>query len=103
MLLTDEGDADLYASTVTKQHDHSDNQYSSYSCGLDLIVMPTSTPAQSQQVHVTVVGHGRHEVSRYKLVIISPSYDDINKYQVRVTQRHMIAVCHYNVYIHIYR
>ena len=80
-LLTEEGDADLYASTVTKQPDDHDYQLSSCSCGLDLIVM-TTEGAESQRVYLSVVGHSRHAKSSYKLAIISPSNDDITQYQV---------------------
>ena len=82
MLLTEEGDADLYASLVAKEPDHSNSAFSSYSCGLDLIVVPTSKTAETQHVYLSVVGHNRYEVSHYKLLIITPSNDDITKYQV---------------------
>ena len=85
VLLTDEGDADLYASLVTKKPDHSDSLISSYSCGLDLIVVPTSNTAEVQPVYLSVVGHSRYEISRYRLMIITPGNDDITKYQVSLT------------------
>ena len=84
-LLTDEGDADLYASTVVKEPDYSNSQSSSCSCGLDLIVLATSKGVESEHVYLSVVGHAWHERSHYKLAIIAPSKNDITNYQVRVS------------------
>ena len=84
--MTDQGDADLYASTSTKTPDHADYQFSSTSCGLDIVVMPTTMGVESHRVYVSVVGHCRHEVSHYRLVIVSPHHDDISKYQVLYIQ-----------------
>ena len=82
-LLTEEGDADLYASTVAEKPDFRD--LSSCLCGLDLIVIATSKGAGThEKVYLSVVGHGRHEVSRYRLFIIAPTKNDIAKYQVCV-------------------
>lgn len=89
-LLTEEGDADLYASTVAEKPDYRDSQYGSCSCGLDLVVIPTSNGAEGgahQKVYLSVVGHSRHEVSQYKLYIIAPTKDDITKYQVCIITR----------------
>lgn len=82
-LITVEGDADLYASTDVKEPAHSDSQFSSSSYGLDLVVVPSSKEqSHSQRVYLSVVGHGRHEMSQYKMFIITPSNEDIMKYQV---------------------
>lgn len=81
-LLSYEGDADLYISRVSPEPNYSNYQFSSSSCGLDLVVVPTSKGAGSQTVYMSVVGDGRYKESSYSLVIISPSSHDIDKYQV---------------------
>ena len=83
-LLTEEGDTDLYVSTVTKEPNYLDYQYYSASCGLDLVVVPTSKGAESQRVYLSVVGHSHHAESQYKLAIITASFQDISKFQVRL-------------------
>lgn len=85
-LISDEGDADMYASTAAKEPSSEDSEFSSTSCGLDLMVVPPAgrtKPARSRRVSIGVMSQGWHEKTRYRLFIITPSTDDIKKYQVR--------------------
>lgn len=82
-LVTQEGDADLYASVDVKDPGYGNSQFSSSSCGLDLIVVPWKDESRdSRHIYLSVVGHGRHQESQYKLYVITPANDDITKYQV---------------------
>ena len=92
-LLTEEGDADLYASTETQTPSYSDNMLYSASCGLDLIVMAAREGVESQRVYISVVGHSHHAESRYKLAIISTTPQDIAKYQVSNTLWKILMLC----------
>lgn len=82
VLVTEEGDADLYASIDVKEPGYGSSQFSSCTCGLDLIVVPSREEVHSQRTYLSVVGHSRHRESRYKMFIIAPSNEDIAKYQV---------------------
>lgn len=82
-LVTQEGDADLYASIDMKDPGYGNGQFSSSSCGLDLIVVPWKDESRdSHHIYLSVVGHGRHQESQYKMFVITPANDDITKYQV---------------------
>ena len=81
-LISEKGDADIYASTEVKEPDYTNSQFSSSSCGLDLLVVPSSSKAGSQRIHIVVVGHSRHAESTYRMFIITPAEEDIRKYQV---------------------
>ena len=82
-LISEKGDADIYASTEVKEPDYTNSQFSSSSCGLDLLVVdPPSSKAGSQRIHIVVVGHSRHAESTYRMFIITPADEDIRKYQV---------------------
>ena len=82
-VVTHKGDADLYASIDVKDPGYGNSQFSSSSCGMDLIVVPWKEESRdSQHVYLSVVGHGRHQESQYKMFVITPANDDITKYQV---------------------
>lgn len=82
-LVTEEGDADIYASIDVKEPGHGNSQFSSCTCGFDLVVVPSrKEEVHLQRVYLSVVGHTRHEESRYKMFIIAPANEDLAKYQV---------------------
>ena len=75
----------MYASTTTREPSSEDSEFSSTSCGLDLMVVPLADrtkAARSRQVNIGVVSQGWHQQTHYRLFIIAPSADDIKKYQV---------------------
>ena len=83
-LISDSGDADMYAS-LTKKNSHpspDDYDYTSASCGLDSMVLDTSK--DRPRMTVGVYGHVRYEETAYRLYVISPSEEDIRRYQVSV-------------------
>ena len=87
VLVSDKGDADIYVSTVDREPQSERCEFSSDSCGVDLVVVPA--PADTRQglvrpLYVGVVGLEWHEETRYRLFLITPSSVDIQKYQVRV-------------------
>ena len=83
-LVSDAGDADVYASLTSKNSHPSpdDYDYSSASCGLDATVLDMSK--DQSKVTVGVYGHIRYDETTYRLYVISPSEEDIKRYQVRV-------------------
>ena len=81
-LITDKGDADMYCSYSTKKPSSEDNDYSSTSCGMDLMVIPGE--GHTQKVSIAVYGHVRHEHTTYRMYLILPSEEDIRRYQVSV-------------------
>ena len=83
-LISDSGDADMYASSTSKNSHPSpeDYDYTSASCGLDVIVLGT-TKEQSKMT-IGVYGHVRYDETVYRLYVISPSEEDIKRYQVCV-------------------
>ena len=88
-LISDSGDADMYAApTYTNSHPSPhDYDYMSSSCGLDVIVLDT-TRAKSKMT-VGVYGHIRYDETVYRLYVIAPSEEDIRRYQVCVC----VCVC----------
>jgi hypothetical protein len=83
-LISDSGDADMYASPTSKNSHPSpdDYDYSSASCGLDSTVLDMSK--DQSRMTVGVYGHLRYDETAYRLYVISPSEEDIKRYQVSV-------------------
>lgn len=81
-LISDSGDADMYASSTSRNSRPSsdDYDYTSSSCGLDVVVMGMSK--EQSKMTVGVYGHVRYEETLYRLYVISPSEEDIKRYQV---------------------
>lgn len=81
-LVSDIGDADMYASLSSKNSHPSpdDYDYTSASCGLDSMVLDTDK--DHSRMTVGVYGHVRYEETTYRLYVISPSKEDIRRYQV---------------------
>lgn len=82
-LISDAGDADMYASLTSKNSHPSpeDYDYSSTSCGLDSTVLDMNK--DRSKMTVGVYGHVRYDETAYRLYVISPSDEDIKRYQVR--------------------
>ena len=82
VLVSDEGDVDLYASpTHTNSKPTSDNhEISSTSCGLD--ILPLIMSEDIGRYTLGVHGHVRYEESKFSLYVIEPSEEDIRNYQV---------------------
>ena len=81
-LISDSGDADMYA-VLTSRNSHpspEDYDYASSSCGLDVVVLDMSK--DQSKMTVGVYGHVRYEETLYRLYVISPSEEDIKRYQV---------------------
>uniref|UniRef100_A0A5S6QMS6 Uncharacterized protein n=1 Tax=Trichuris muris TaxID=70415 RepID=A0A5S6QMS6_TRIMR len=68
VLISYEGDADLYVSTATPTPTFSldEHQFQSATCGMDHIELPAST---SRPLYVGIYGHSSHELSRYVFAI----------------------------------
>ncbi|KFD47631.1 hypothetical protein M514_11494 [Trichuris suis] len=68
VLLSYEGDADLYISTGTPTPTFSldDHQFQSATCGVDHVELPSSI---SRPLYVGIYGHPSHELSRYFFAI----------------------------------
>ena len=109
-LISDSGDADMYASTTSKNSHPSpeDYEFMSTSCGLDVMVLDTSR--DKSKMTVGVYGHVRYDKSSYRVYIISPSQEDIKRYQVcihyipysrKYWQSLNLAVCPQTVYSRI--
>ncbi len=82
VLVSDEGDADMYASTTHKHPSFDENEYSSTSCGLDMLVVPATIGGTRRKVHIGVHGHIRHANTSYRLFVFEPSEEDVKRYQV---------------------
>ncbi len=80
-MVSDEGDADMYVSTTHKKPSFDKYEYSSTSCGLDVLVVPTSDGIR-KKVYVGVYGHVRYENTSYQLYILEPEEVDVRRYQV---------------------
>ena len=78
-LLSEEGDADIYASISVRDPSSERYDYSSVSCGMDVMVIPLQKP---EKVHIAVWGHVRYENTSYHLYLITPNEEDIRRYQV---------------------
>ena len=57
-----------------------DYDYTSTSCGLDSMVLGMNK--DQAKMTVGVYGHIRYEETTYRLYVISPSEEDIKRYQV---------------------
>lgn len=85
VLITREGDVDLFASPSHKNSKPSGDDYelSSASCGIDMLAIELSNDVRKYSLGVS--GHeGQYEKSTYSLIFISPSKEDIEKYQVHM-------------------
>lgn len=82
IVVSQEGDVDLYASPTHKNSKPSSDNYdiSSASCGLDVISLIMSS--EVRQYSLGVYGHVRYDESRFSLYVIQPSEEDIKSYQV---------------------
>lgn len=67
-LISQSGDADLYASDTTTKPTYEPSHYSlqSTTCGEDIILVPDSF---KRPVSIGVYGHPSHEISRYTLLV----------------------------------
>ena len=83
VLISQEGDADLYASpTYKNSKPSSDNhELSSVSCGLD--ILPMMMDNQVRKYTVGVHGHVRYDKSVFNLFIIESRDEDLRRYQVK--------------------
>lgn len=85
VLISEEGDADLYASPthVNSKPSSENHEINSASCGMDMLslIMKPSLNKYSLGVY----GHVRYDQSRFSLFFIEPSQEDIRSYQVRPT------------------
>ena len=83
-LISDSGDADMYAAPTSRNSHPSPDKYDymSSSCGLDVVVLDTSR--EQPKMTVGVYGHVRYEETAYRLYVISPSEEDIKRFQVNV-------------------
>ena len=82
-VLSLEGDADIYSSLSVQDPSSENYDYSSVSCGMDVMVIPVEKPAK---VHVAVCGHVRYETTSFRLYLITPSKEDFRRYQVRLLE-----------------
>lgn len=84
VLISEFGDADLYASpTKINPKPSSDNhETNSASCGLDMLSLIMSPSLQKYSLGV--YGHVRYEESKFSLYCVEPSEEDIRSYQVGV-------------------
>ena len=82
VLISQEGDADLYASPTYQNSNPSceNNELSSASCGLD--VVPLFMSNNLRKYTLGVFGHVRYDKTKYKLFIIEPDPEDTKRYQV---------------------
>ena len=81
-LISDIGDADMFASSMSRNSRPSPDDYdfTSSSCGLDVVVLDMSK--ERSKMTVGVYGHVRYEETSYRVYVISPSEEDIKRYQV---------------------
>lgn len=82
IVVSQEGDVDLYASPTHKNSKPSSDNYdiSSASCGLDVLSLIMSS--EVRQYSLGVYGHVRYDESRFSLYVVQPSEEDIKSYQV---------------------
>ena len=82
VLLSDEGDVDLYASPtyLNSKPSSDDHEISSVSCGMDMLALIMSPDLRKYSLGIH--GHVRYDKSRYSLYVIKPSPEDIRSYQV---------------------
>ncbi|KAK2583993.1 hypothetical protein KPH14_006453 [Odynerus spinipes] len=76
-LISQSGDADLYASHTTTKPTYEPDHYSlqSTTCGEDIILIPDSF---KRPVSIGVYGHPSHELSRYTLLVYEVAVTDEN-------------------------
>ncbi len=82
VLISSEGDTDLYASPTQKNRkppSSEDHDLSSTSCGLDVLSFLVD---HDTKYTVGVYGHTRFKESKFFLYIIEPNNEDIRKHQV---------------------
>ncbi len=78
-LISDIGDADMFASTVTTSPDSDDYEYASTSTGIDVITIPHTGESS---LSLAIQGHSRYTQSKYRLYVLAPSERDYMDYQV---------------------
>lgn len=80
-LFSDLGDADVYvASDEGPRSGLGEYEYSSDSCGEDILVVLSSS--KRQQLHIDVLGHLRHANTSYRLYVIMTEKEDMEPYSV---------------------
>lgn len=82
VLLSDEGDVDIYASPthLNSKPTSDDHELSSTSCGLDTLALIMSSALR--QYTLGVYGHVRYQKSKFTMYVIEPSPEKIRNYQV---------------------
>ena len=80
-LFSDLGDADVYvASDEGPRPGHGEYDYSSDSCGEDIIVVLSSS--KRRQLHIDTLGHPRHANTSFRLYVIMTEKEDMELYSV---------------------
>lgn len=83
VLISEEGDADLYASPthISPKPSSENHEISSASCGLDVLTLIMNP--NLRRYSLGVYGHVRYEESKFMIYYIEPNEEDIRSYQVR--------------------
>ena len=83
-LLSTEGDADIYVSrsSVTKQPDFDNSEYSSSSTGIDVLAVPFAPETGETSITIGIHGHFRYDESHYTLYILTPSESEVRTEQI---------------------
>lgn len=82
VLISDEGDVDLYASPthLNSKPTSDSHEIGSTSCGLDVLALVMNEDVKKYTLGV--YGHVRYDQSKFSLYVIEPSEEDIKSYQV---------------------
>ncbi len=83
VLISEQGDADLYASPthINPKPSSDSHEISSVSCGMDMLSLIMSPSLRKYSLGV--YGHVRYDESTFSLYFVEPDEDDIRSYQVR--------------------
>lgn len=92
VLISEEGDVDLYASPthINSNPNSDDYELSSVSCGVDMLALIMSSSLKKYTL--AIQGHIRYDISSYALFVIKPSPEDIRNYQVGPAKLRLMAV-----------
>jgi hypothetical protein len=86
LLLTDEGDGDMYiAADRQVKLSTNDFDYSSASCGTDMVVIVNENNNALRPLDLVVYGHPRHPTTKYRLYVIRSEKSDLDRYSVQET------------------
>lgn len=75
VLITDQGDGDLYVSLTDEPPTFELYDYASQTCGADIVILPNMDDAPKNAARAGVYGHIRYNTTEYRLYLIKYEID----------------------------